>query len=235
MLINEYCPNIEVIAKADGVDSAYQLIQELQPELIFLDIRMPSGSEGFELLSKFDDPSFMVVFATAFKDYAIEAMNANAIHYILKPIDIDDLIKACDKVTKLKNKMDQNPKVWDDYLAGLKQVYQSNETTRKISISHAKGIKLVSINTILYIEAKSNCSVLHFTDGSQYLDTRTLAVYENLLPDQSFYRVHRSYIVNTDFISEYRRDIGHYVIMDNGEKLPVSRKRVTGFLSHISQ
>jgi len=216
MLLNDYCPEIVVIAKAGSVKEAYEKIVDLKPELVFLDIRMPSGTEGFDLLAKFDDPDFMVIFATAFKDYAIEAMNANAIHYILKPIDISDLESAVSKVVKLKSEIKDSPNLESEYRASLKAVYENLSTAKypKITINHSKGIKLIDPTKIIYLEAKSNCSTIYLSDGSTFLDTRTLGIYENLLPDQLFFRVHRSFIINMDYLEEYRRDRGKYVILN---------------------
>ena len=98
LLLSDFCENVEVVGEADSVDAAIDAITELKPTLVFLDIRMPSGIEGFELLEKIDTKDFVVIFVTAFKDYAIKAFNANAIHYILKPIDVEDLQNALKKV-----------------------------------------------------------------------------------------------------------------------------------------
>ena len=100
LLLSDFCENVEVVGEADSVDAAIDAITELKPTLVFLDIRMPSGIEGFELLEKIDTKDFVVIFVTAFKDYAIKAFNANAIHYILKPIDVEDLQNALKKVTE---------------------------------------------------------------------------------------------------------------------------------------
>jgi two-component system LytT family response regulator len=235
MMVDEFCPEINIVAKAGNIDVAYEEIIKHDPDLIFLDIRMPSGTEGFDLLTKFNDPSFLVIFVTAFKDYAVEAMNANAIHYILKPIDINDLEAAVNKVSKLRHSIIENPEMKDDYIDSLKKVYQqfSNIRFNKISISHSKGIKLIDPSKILFVEAKSNCSNIVLTDGSNFLDTRTLGVYENFLPENMFFRIHRSYIVNLNFLEEYRRDRGNYAILKDGLKLPVSKKRVKDFVARI--
>ena len=102
MLLEEYCPQVEIIGDADNIVTAEEKITSLQPDVVFLDIRMPSGAEGFELLEKIENRNFLVVFVTAFKDYALRAFNANAIHYVLKPIDVDDLTQAMEKVLESK-------------------------------------------------------------------------------------------------------------------------------------
>ena len=99
MLLHEYCDDVEVIGDAGNIATAKEMIEELKPDVVFLDIRMPSGAEGFDLLESIENRDFLVVFVTAFKDYALRAFNANAIHYVLKPVDIDDLIRAAAKIT----------------------------------------------------------------------------------------------------------------------------------------
>jgi len=235
MLLNEYSPEIEVIDKAGSVDKAFIKINEHQPDLVFLDIRMPSGTEGFDLLAKFNDPNFLVVFVTAFKDYAIEAMNANAIHYILKPVDISDLENAVAKVIKLKSDIKSNPNVELDYKASLRAVYEnlSSNSYNKITINHSKGIKLIDPEKIIYVEAKSNCSNLNLSDGSTFFDTRTLGIYEKLLPEDLFFRVHRSFIINLNSLEEYRTDRGKYVILKGGVEVPISKSRLKDFITCI--
>ncbi len=235
MLISDFCPEIKVIGKEGSIDSAYQRILQTEPDLIFLDIRMPSGMEGLDLLSKFDNPSFLVIFVTAFKDYAVEAMNVNAIHYILKPIDIHDLENAVNKVIKLKSDMQSNPNIQRDYITSLKEVYEkfASQSLKKISINHSKGIKLIAPSHIVFVEADSNCTIIHMSDGSNFTDTRTLAVYEDLLPVHSFYRIHRSHLINLEYLEEYRRDNGHYVVLKGGQKLPIAKKRLTEFIANL--
>lgn len=236
MLIQEYCPEIEVIGTASNITDAKQKIESLKPRIIFLDIRMPSGSEGFDLLDSIAKKDFHVIFVTAFKDYAIKAFNANAIHYVLKPVDIDDLQEAVKKAVSSIELTHKNPEAYSTYLDTLKNLSQSlskNKQTGKITISHAKGIKIIDEDTILYIEADSNCSVLYFTDSTKYLDTRTLGVYEEILSAEKFFRIHKSVIINLNHLSEYIHEDGYFAILKNGIRLPVARNRVQDFLTRI--
>jgi two-component system LytT family response regulator len=236
MLISEFCPEIEVIGSAGNITEAKKKIEELHPKIIFLDIRMPSGSEGFDLLDSIPEKNFHVIFVTAFKDYAIKAFNANAIHYVLKPVDIEDLRSAVQKAVETIQLAEKNPEVYTDYLATLKNLSQSltsNKQTNKITINHSKGIKIIEDDTILYIEADSNCSILHFSDSTKYLDTRTLGLYEEMLNPDKFFRIHKSYLINLNQLSEYINEDGYFAILKSGQRLPVARTRVQDFLVKI--
>lgn len=236
MLIEEFCPEIEIIGTAGNVRQARTLIHEKKPRVVFLDIRMPSGSEGFELLDEVKDEKFLVVFVTAFKDYAVRAFNANAIHYVLKPVDIEDLRKAVEKLVEASHTFESYPDSFNQYVSTLKNLSDNlihNKNSGKISISHSKGIKIIDDTSINYIEADGNCSQIHFIDGTRYLDTRTLGVYEEMLNPAKFFRVHKSYIINLDQLNEYLSEDGYFAIMKSGTRIPVARNRVPEFTQKI--
>ena len=184
MLLEDFCPEIEIVGTGQNVEEARTLIAQKSPEAVFLDIRMPSGEEGLELLEDVELNNFQIVFVTAFKDYAIKAFNVNSIHYILKPIDIDDLKAASDKLLSYKKLFSQDSTNLDVYLESIKNFsdnihYQSE--SNKITISHSKGIKIIEDTSILYVEGDGNCTNIYFTDGTSFFDTRTLKVYEDIL------------------------------------------------------
>lgn len=236
MLLHEYCDDVDVVGDAGNITTAKEKIEELKPDVVFLDIRMPSGSEGFDLLDSIEDRNFFVVFVTAFKDYALRAFNANAIHYVLKPVDIDDLIRAVDKVKEAKLSFSDNPENFDTYFESIKNLSHSLETEgfgTKVAISHTKGIKLIEIKDIMYLEASGNCTILYFSDGTRYLDTRTLKIYEGILNPAIFYRIHKSHIVNMNYLKEYLNEDGHFAILKNGKLLSVARNRVSSFVKTL--
>ena len=236
MMLKEYCPAVEVIDEAGNITDAQSKIEALNPDVVFLDIRMPSGSEGFELLEKIENRNFLVVFVTAFKDYALRAFNANAVHYVLKPIDADDLIQAVEKVVESRVAFSDDPENFKTYFESLQNLSTTLTTSgfgKKIAISHTKGIKLIEIEDITYLEASGNCTMLYFKDGSRYLDTRTMKVYEGILDPALFYRIHKSYILNLDELKEYLNEDGHMAILKNGKMLPVARNRVSTFVKTL--
>lgn len=236
MILTEHFPEVTVIGTAGGVQEGVDLIRNMQPELVFLDIRMPSGIEGFTLLDAVSDLSFQVVFVTAFHDYAIKAFNANALHYVLKPIDIEDLELGIEKVKERLELFKENPKVADDYhhlLEGIAADLKARKSPSRITISHAKGFKIVDESEIVSLEAEGNCTMLRFTNNERYLDTRTLKVYEELLNPLHFYRIHKSHLINLAYLKEFITDGGPAVIMSDGSSFPVARKRLADFTARV--
>jgi two-component system LytT family response regulator len=236
MLLEEFCPEIEVIGTAGNVKQAREKIEELSPQVVFLDIRMPSGAEGFQLLKEIPNKQFMVVFATAFKDYAIKAFNANAVHYILKPIDIDDLQAAVQKLVEAQEKMTANPENFTDYLETIQHLSDTmlqQKQNQRITINHAKGFKVIEDDDIVHLIADSNCTELHFNDSTKYLDTRTLKVYEDMLNESKFFRVHKSHIVNLHYVREYLSEDGHVAVLKNGARVPIARNRLSTFITAV--
>ena len=238
MMLEEYCPNIEVIGDASNKDQAKAIIESSEPDVVFLDIRMPSGAEGFELLEEVEKKNFLVVFVTAFKDYAIRAFNASAVYYLLKPIDIDELKLAVERLAETSQTYKQEPENFSTYFDSLKELSQSVQNKKpssRIAISHTKGLKIVEDHTITHLEASGNCTTIYFEDGSRYLDTRTLKVYENLLDPARFARVHKSHIINLDILQEYLNEDGHFAVLKGNIRVPVARNRVTEFVKMLKQ
>jgi two-component system LytT family response regulator len=234
ILLREHCPEIEVVGLADSVEAAQKLIKELSPQVIFLDICMPSGTEGFDLLESLPEKNFQVVFVTAFKDYALKAFHANAIHYILKPIDIDDLKVAVKKAVANQESFRNNNESLSSYIRSLENLTKSMNPalplTQRITINHAKGFKIVDPSDIMYLEGEGNYTKIYFSDGTQYVDTRSLGIYEDILDPQKFFRIHKSHIVNVLCVNEFLNNEGSFVIMKNGTRLTISRLRLAGFL-----
>ena len=238
MLLEDYCPEIEVIGEASRKDQAKAIIESSDPDVVFLDIRMPSGAEGFELLEEIDKRDFLVVFVTAFKDYAIRAFNASAVYYLLKPIDIDELQKAVERLVETSFTFKSDPSNYDTYFDSLKDLSQTllhNKRSNRIAISHTKGLKIVEDDTITHLEASGNCTTIYFEDGSRYLDTRTLKVYENLLDPEKFCRVHKSHIINLDRLKEYINEDGHFAVLKGGIRVPIARNRVADFVRMLKE
>ena len=224
MLLEEYCPYIEVCGQARDLKTGLEAIDQFKPDVIFLDIRMPSGSEGFELLDQCPEPDFLVVFVTAFKDYAIDAFKVNAVDYLLKPIDVEELEAAGIRLKKRHESLKGNPLDLKQYQENVKTLSRDMlGRNQRLAIHHQSGIKLLKPEEILYLSAEGNCTSIHFIDGSQYLDTRTLKSFEERLDSNSFMRVHRSFIINMLELNEFSREEGNHALMSTGIKVPVSR------------
>lgn len=237
-LLQNYCPEIEVVGMAGDEKSAREAVDTLAPQVIFLDICMPSGTEGFDLLESLPDKKFQVVFVTAFKDYAIRALNANAIHYLQKPVDVDDLKAAVKKLVNTNHIFTENKEQLLNYIRSLENLTKTitpNIGISRITINHSKGFKIVDPNEFMYLEGEGNYTSIVFIDGTKYVDTKSIGVYEELLDPQLFFRIHKSHIVNVLYVKEFLNDNGHYIIMKNDTRLAISRLRVPQFLEFFKQ
>lgn len=238
MLLEEFCPEIEVIGEAERKEQAKAIIEASKPDVVFLDIRMPSNAEGFELLEELENKDFQVVFVTAFKDYAIKAFNASAVYYLLKPIDIEELQQAVKKLVETRAIFSENPESFSTYFSSLRNLSDNllrNKPNNRIAISHTKGLKIVEDDSILHLEASGNCTTIYFKDGTRYLDTRTLKTYENILNVGKFARIHKSHIINLGELSEYLNEDGHFAVLKTGLRIPIARNRVTEFVKMLKQ
>ncbi|MFZ6050523.1 LytR/AlgR family response regulator transcription factor [Halocola ammonii] len=236
MLLDEFCPSVQVVGMASNVEEARSEIDQKLPQIVFLDIRMPSGTEGFELLDKIEEKQFQVVFVTAFKDYAIRAFNANAIHYLLKPIDIEDLKSAVERAKEYFSIFENSSSEFQHYTRSVKNLAEnllSDKLPKKITLYHSRGFKVIDDTDIVRLKAESNCTNIYFADGSKYLDTKTLRVYEDFLNPVRFVRIHKSHMINLDFLEEYNSQDGNKVILKDGTELPVSRGRLTNFMDRV--
>ena len=227
ILIEDFCEGVEVKALCQNVAEAIEAIEQFKPAVVFLDIQLQRET-GFDLLTKIKTVDFDVVFTTAYSEYAIKAFKFAAIDYLLKPIDIQELKSAIEKVAK---KSGSNI---SDRLEQLLGNLRSKSTdTYKLALPTADGLVFVKVNDILYCEASSNYTEIFLANDKKYLVSRTLKEYEDMLADQNFFRIHHSYLINLNSIKKYVRGEGGYVIMNNDKSLDVSKRKKEGFLSRI--
>lgn len=230
------CVTEEVsITKCSSPIIAIDLVKELKPHLVFLDIQMPE-MDGFSFIEKFNDRNFEVIFTTAYDEYGIKAVKVKALDYLLKPIDIDELLKSVDKLVEAKKVFTENPQNLPTYYKSLQNLSDNltkNKPCNRIAISHTKGLKIIEDDTIVHLEASGNCTTIYFEDGTRYLDTRTLKVYENILDPSKFCRVHKSHIINLDRLTGYLHEDGHFAQLKGGLQIPVARNRVSEFVKML--
>ena len=211
-LLAKHCPGIEVLAQAASVSEAAVLCEKLQPEVVFLDIEMPGGN-GFGLLEKLAPVPFKVIFVTAYDAYALEAIKCSALDYVLKPIDKNELIKA---VAKLEPREQQQ-----DRLHNLGEFIQGGE--KKMALSLTDEIRLVKLGEIIRIEADNNYCHFHLVNEEEVLVSKHLGHYYDLLKGLGFVRVHQSHLINRNFIERFVKRDGGYLVLSNGDQVPVSR------------
>lgn len=225
-LIADHLPDLEVVDLAEDVPNAVRSINRHHPDVVFLDVEMP-GYNGFQLLDFFDQIDFNIIFTTAYSEYAIQAFQVSAVDYLLKPLQIEQLESA---VEKLKQRNVQQNR---ELLENLKGNIQSN-TIQKVALPTSSGILFVKPQDIVYLKAEGSYTNFFLDGGKQILVSRKIKEFETALNEQlKFYRPHRSYIINADRITEYIRSDGGSVAMDNGDTVPISRESKDGFLSFL--
>lgn len=222
--ITKYCPSVELLGEASNIEEAQKLIEKHELDLVFLDVEMPFGN-AFDLLEKVENKTFEVVFVTAYDHYAIEALNNQATYYLLKPISIDELIKAVSIVTEIKEKENE----LETTVLMPKAIHQVNG---KITIPQQDGFEVVAVNEILFCKADDNYTEIYF-ENSKKLVSKTLKYFEEALKDNSFVRVHKSFLVNVNEISKYKKGKGGSVILSNGKEIMVSASKKANLLSYF--
>jgi len=218
-MLARYC-QLATVGEADGVNSGLELIQRQEPNLIFLDIKMNDGT-GFDLLKKIEKRNFHVIFTTAYDQFAIKAIKYSALDYLMKPIDVQELKDAVDKAKSaiLMNNGD-NPMV--DVL--LQNTFNPQKL-QKIVLSTAEGMHIIEIKNIIRCEADDYYTRVFIEGRKQIMISKTLKEVEKTLSGSTFVRNHKSHLVNVDYIKTYVKSDGGYLIMKNGEKIPVSRRK----------
>jgi two-component system LytT family response regulator len=213
--LQKYCPVIEITGQAAHMKEAVPMIQSLQPQLVFLDVEMPYGN-AFDILEACRDQSFETIFITAFSEYSLKALNVSAAYYILKPIDISELIAAVNKVQEaiLHKDAFNRTQILLDNLKGKPEQQQ-------IILPTLQGFDVIKTDTIIKLQANGNFTNIHLTDGSCKMICKLLKHFDELL-DATFIRVHRSFIVNTNFIKSYSKSAGGYITLTDGSEIEVS-------------
>ena len=228
-IIQEYCPKLVVTGTAHNASDGVQLITEHQPELVFLDVEMPHGS-GFDLLARFPEKMFDVVFITAFIQYALKAIKFSAVDYILKPINISEFIEAVDKVTEKRTQLfNQNV----NYLALLENLKSTVPT--KLAIPTTEGMEYLNTGEIVRIEADRSYCWFYMLDLAKHLVSRNLKEYQDLLTDRNFFRPHNSHLINLEFVKKFVRQEGGYIEMADGSQIPISRIKRDLFLQQMNR
>jgi two-component system LytT family response regulator len=214
--LTQNCPEIEIAGTYTSPLKALPYIEKLQPDLLFLDIEMPVMN-GFELLEKILHLPFSVVFITAYNQYALKAFRFNAVDYLVKPVDAEDLIQAVAKATK-------RVKPTPAQLLQMQKQLRGEPATRIAIPGQQGGISFIDLNDIIYSEASNNYSKLILTDGNRFLISKTLKDVQEVLEEEHFLRVHRQYIINLNHVKHFNRNEG-VLTMDNGDHIPIARNQ----------
>jgi len=225
-MLEEYCPEVEVLASCENLPEGIKAIKKHQPDLIFLDIEMP-GHSGLEILEFFneDEVNFNIIFTTAYNQFAIQAFKLSAVDYILKPIEGEELVQSINRFSNLKQKHNY---------AHLRELVESKQL-KKISIATAQSIKFIELNEILFMKGDGAYTYFHFKNGTDFLSSRNLKQYEDILAEnKDFFRCHKSYLININYVSDIIKSDGNFVILNEEHKLAISNEKVNELVKLIN-
>ncbi len=225
--IKSNCPDVKICGNASTVKDGINLINETQPEIVFLDIQLKDGT-GFDLLEKLGNNNFKVIFTTAYSKYAIQAIRISALDYLLKPIDSSQLIRAIEKAKNIDlNKMQLQ-------INGLIQNRNINPLRKKIALQTSKGVFMYEFNSIIRIQSEGNYSGIYLNSGKKEIVAKTLKEFEELLQDFGFIRIHHSHLINLHHLESYISKDGGYVVLNDKTSLPVSKRKKSDLLSALN-
>jgi two-component system LytT family response regulator len=225
--LEEFCKQVTIIDALDKPEEAIPVIRNSKPDVLFLDIEMPKMS-GFRMLEELGDYDAEVIFTTAYNHYAIDAMRISAFDYLVKPIAIEELEQAVNRLLEKKSMHTQ------ERLKILKQSIKDNQSQEnKIAVPLADGLEFILIKNIIRIESSSSYSRIFLMNGQSMLVTKLLKDFEDMLVPYRFFRVHNSHLVNLNYIKKYLRGVGGQVLLDNGDLIDVSRRKKDEFISFL--
>ncbi|MGX5819252.1 LytR/AlgR family response regulator transcription factor [Chitinophaga lutea] len=216
VMLQKYCPKVMVAATATTVGEGLLAIRETNPAILFLDIQMPDRG-GFDLLKSINNPDFEVIFVTAYDQYAIQAIRFSAIDYLLKPINVNELVNAVDRAVQNVAQERQN--------ARLQHLVHAihHKQAMKIAVPGNKETIFIGPETILFCKSDNNYTVIYLQNGQKHTSSRPIFEYEELLGTQGFIRCHQSYLVNSAFVKSWIRVDGDRLLIEGGQEIPISR------------
>ena len=219
--LQQHCPEVEIVAECESGEKAISAIRRHMPDVIFLDILL-GDMTGFDVLNKIKHPSFEVIFTTSYDEYAIEAIKNSALYYLLKPVEVDELLEAVAKA-RAKLRYQQPPAVVPP------------PRQNKLGFPITTGQQFIELEKIIYAEAEDNVAILHLEEKKTVKLTKSLGWLETQLNNYGFCRIHHSYIINFNHLKEYIRNEGGYLIMSSGKALSLYRRKKDHFLEQLEQ
>ena len=226
--LTNYCPGVSIIAECESGEEGIKKIEEWNPDIVFLDVEMPRMN-GFTMLQQLKNRNFELIFITAYDHYAIKAIKFSALDYIVKPVEIDDLKAAVEKVMQKRSKPAGNERL--ELL--LQNLLSEKKEQQRIAIPSTEGLQFIDINDIIYLEAQSNYTIIYLKEAYKLTVTKTLKDFEELLPVSIFIRIHHSHIINKNAVEKYIRGEGGQVVLTNGITLDVAKRKKHEFLKAI--
>lgn len=221
-MLTTLCPQVEICGEANSVESAYVLIRQTQPNGILLDISMEDGT-GFDLLDKFPNPNFQVIFTTAHDRFALMAFRYHALDYLLKPINPLELVQAMDRIKA------EPP---ENLSTRINNLLESVKTKKieKITLSSQEGMVFVQICQIIRLESEGSYTTFHLSGNEQHFIARPMKKFETMLPEDQFFQIHQSHIINISYVKKILKEDGGFVLMQDGARVPIARRRKDEFM-----
>ena len=224
-LIEKHCPEISVVGIAGSAKEGFEVINNTNPDIVFLDVEMPGGN-GFDMLEMFSNVPFEVVFTTAYGHYAIKAIKHSALDYLLKPVEVDELQAVVKQFREKKAASNLDVNI-STLLANLK----NTNTHKKLVLPDGQGLTVVETEEIVRLESEGSYTVFYLTQGRKYMISKHLKEFENTLSDNAaFVRVHRSHLINMEHVKRYIKGEGGYAVMSDASEVEISRRRKNEFL-----
>jgi two-component system LytT family response regulator len=236
ILLSQYCPEIHVCGIAGSASEGRQLLENNMVDFIFLDISMPKEN-GFAFLHSIPSNNYGVIFATAYQEHALRALKANAIDYLMKPINPFELQEAVKKAIysyELRHIYSHNQEVYNQSLNNLNDHLQSKyNAVTKLTIPEQSGFRLVNVAELMYLQADDNYTVLYLTADRKIIATRTLGEFEKILDGPEFLRIHKSTLINLSFLAGYSSFQGNFAELKDGSRLDISRRKLSEFREKV--
>ncbi|WP_052597424.1 LytTR family DNA-binding domain-containing protein [Aureispira sp. CCB-QB1] len=226
-MLEDYCDGVKVLAEAGNVQEGVEMIKKHQPQLVFLDIAMPKES-GFSLYKYFDEINFKVIFTTAFSQYAIQALKLAALDYLMKPINLEELMESLDR---FRNQVHPLPTTKENYSLVDKNAQTPNH--QKIALACSDGYIFVPIDNIIRCQSDKSYTLFIIKDQEPIWTSRNLGEYTTILEEYNFKRVHRSHIINPKYVKKFIRGKSPILIMDDDTQITISSAKRDSLLEHF--
>jgi two-component system, LytTR family, response regulator len=234
--IRQNCPNIFISGMAASAEQGRELLNNQEVDIIFLDISMPKES-GFDFLNSIDKENYCVIFTTAYEEYALKAIKANAIDYLLKPINPVELKESVQKAVNYMELRSQRPEIRQAYSESLvnltDQMQSGSKLIKKITVAEQFGFKVIDVANIKYLEADTQYTIIYLNGPEQIVSSRSIGEFEKILTNPEFIRIHKSIIINLNYLKEYSSYQGNYAVLQDKSRLLISRRRLNEFKDKV--
>jgi two-component system LytT family response regulator len=234
--IKQNCPDIFISGAASSAEQGRELLKNYEVDIIFLDISMPVEN-GFDFLNTIDKENYCIIFTTAYEEFALRAIKANAIDYLLKPINPVELKESVRKAINYLELRLHRPEVKQAYFESLgnlsDQIQSGSNIIKKITVSEQFGFKVINVADIKYLEADTQYTIIYLTGPEQIVSSKSIGEFERILSNPEFFRIHKSVIINLNYLNEYSSYQGNYAVLHDKTKLLISRRRLNEFKEKV--